>query len=254
MAEGSSEGSGAPYAGGTGHGVFATTHWSLVISARDLASPESAEALERLCQLYWSPLYAFIRKSGFSPADAEDLTQGFFARLLQKDYIRTASREKGRFRTFLLTALKAYMANEWDRQHAQKRGGFAQVISIDQTAEETRLGNLLADPRKPDDLYDRQWTLTLLQVVIGQLRSEYETSGRAKLFEHLQNAMAGEDCAIPYAEVAMQLGLTESAVKMASYRLRSRYRELLREQVAQTVSSSEEVDSEIRALFAAFGS
>ncbi len=232
---------------------FVTTHWSVVLSAQDKDSARSNEALEALCRVYWYPLYAYARRVGQSPADAEDLTQGFFARLLEKDYLRAASREKGRFRAFMLTALKRYMANEWDRQHAQKRGGFAPRVTIDLQAAESRLGFEPADPVSADVLFDRQWALALLERTMARLRQEYATSGRAELFNLLQNCLTKEDSALPYAAIAKRLNLTEAAVKMAVHRLRHRYQELLREEIAQTVSGPGEVEAEIRHLFAAFG-
>jgi RNA polymerase sigma-70 factor (ECF subfamily) len=232
---------------------FVTTHWSVVLSAREKDSPRSAAALETLCRTYWYPLYAFLRRQGRPPADAQDLTQGFFARLLQKDYLQAAAREKGRFRTFLLVALKRFLANEWDREHAQKRGGFAQVVSIDQEVAESRFAAEPSHNVQPDVLFDRQWAMTLLERTMTQLQGEYVASGRAKLFEYLQSCLAREESALPYAQIAACLNLTEPAVKMAVHRLRNRYREILRAEVAHTVSSAEEVEEEIRHLFSAFG-
>jgi RNA polymerase sigma factor (sigma-70 family) len=232
---------------------FVTTHWSVVLSAREPASPQTSAALETLCRTYWYPLYAFLRRQGRPPHDAQDLTQGFFARLLQKDYLRAAAREKGKFRTFLLVALKRFLANEWDREHAQKRGGFALVIPIDQEFAESRLA---ADPSpnvQPDMLYDRQWAMTLLERTMAQLQEEYVASGRAKLFEYLQSCLGRDESALPYADIAARLNLTEPAVKMAVHRLRARYREILRAEIAHTVSSPEEVEEEVRHLFSAFG-
>ena len=232
---------------------FVTTHWSVVLSAREPESAQSAAALETLCRTYWYPLYAFLRRQGRTPQDAQDLTQGFFARLLQKDYLRAAAREKGKFRTFLLVALKRFVANEWDREHAQKRGGFAPVVAIDQEFAESRLA---ADPSpnvQPDVLYDRQWAMTLLERTMSRLQEEYTASGRAKLFEYLQTCLGRDESALPYAEIAARLKLTEAAVKMAVHRLRARYREILRAEIAHTVSSAEEVEEEVRHLFSAFG-
>jgi DNA-directed RNA polymerase specialized sigma24 family protein len=231
---------------------FVTTHWSVVLSAREPESPESALALETLCRTYWYPLYAYLRRQGRPPHDAQDLTQGFFARLLQKDYLRAAAREKGRFRTFLLVAFKRFLANEWDHQHAQKRGGFAPVVPIDEVAAESRFAAEAPQNLPPDVLYDRQWAMTLLERAMTQLQQEYLASGRAKLFEYLQSCLAREESALPYAEIAARLKLTEPAVKMAVHRLRARYRELLRAEIAHTVSTPAEVDEEIRHLFAAF--
>jgi DNA-directed RNA polymerase specialized sigma24 family protein len=233
---------------------FLTTHWSVVLSARDKDSPRSAAALEALCRTYWYPLYAYLRRQGRAPYDAQDLTQGFFARLLQKDYLQVAAREKGKFRTFLLVALKRFLANEWDREHALKRGGFAQVVSIDQEVAESRFAAEPSHHAQPDVLFDRQWALTLLERTMAQLKEEYVASGRAKLFEYLQSCLAREESALPYAEIAARLNLTQAAVKMAIHRLRARYREILRTEIAHTVSSPGEVEEEIRLLFSAFGS
>lgn len=234
------------------HALFVTTHWSVVLSARADESTRSAHALETLCRTYWYPLYAYLRRQGRPPHDAQDLTQGFFARLLQKDYLKAAAREKGKFRTFLLVALKHFLANEWDREHALKRGGFAPFVSIDQEIAESRFAAEPSHNLQPDVLFDRQWATTLLDRSIVQLREEYVTSGRAKLFEYLQSCLAREESALPYATIAANLKLTEPAVKMAVQRLRARYREILRGEIAHTVSSAEEIDEEIRHLFSAF--
>jgi DNA-directed RNA polymerase specialized sigma24 family protein len=232
---------------------FVTTHWSVVLSARGPGSPQGAAALETLCRAYWYPLYAYLRRQGRSPHDAQDLTQGFFARLLEKDYLQAAAREKGKFRTFLLVAFKRYLANEWDREHAQKRGGFAVVVPIDEELAESRFAAEPAHNAPPDVLFDRQWAMTLLEGVMGQLQREYVASGRARLFEHLQSCLAREESALPYAEIATRLKLTEPAVKMAVQRLRARYREILRAEIAHTVSTAEVIEEEIRHLFSAFG-
>lgn len=234
--------------------AFLTTHWSVVLSAQDRSSAKSDAALETLCRTYWFPLYAFARRQGYAAHDAQDLTQEFFARLLKKEYLKSAERDKGRFRTFLLVALKRFLANEWDRQHAQKRGGFAPVVSIDQELAESRFASEPAHHLQPDVLFDRQWAMTLLDRTMMQLRNEYVTSGRARLFELLQACLAKDESALSYAEIAVQLNLTEAAVKMAVQRLRARYREILREQIADTVSSPEEIEEEIRHLFSTFGS
>ncbi len=234
-------------------GAFVTTHWSVVLSAQDAGSPRSARALETLCRTYWYPLYAYIRSTGHSPADAEDLTQGFFARLLEKDYLRAAAQEKGRFRSFLLTALKRYMANEWDREHAQKRGGFAPVVALEQESGESRFAAENRHGLAPDVLYDRHWAMALLESTMSQLRDEYISTGRSTLFEFLRPCLAKEEAALPYLEIATRLNLTEAAVKMAVQRLRARYREILRNQIAQTVSTADEVEQEIEVLFSAFG-
>jgi RNA polymerase sigma-70 factor (ECF subfamily) len=233
--------------------VFVTTHWSVVLSARNEESPRCAEALETLCRTYWYPLYAYVRRLGHPPADAQDLTQEFFARLLQKHYLQSVDHEKGKFRTFLLVALQRFLANEWDRQHAQKRGGFAPVVPIDQELAESRFATELGHTLQPDVLFERQWAMTLLERTMARLQEEYVATGRAKLFEHLQSCLAKDESASPYAEIAARLNLTEAAVKMAVHRLRARYREILRAEIADTVTSPEEVEEEIRHLFSAFG-
>ena len=224
-----------------------------MLLAQDRDSPRSAEALETLCRAYWFPLYAYARRAGHSPADAEDLAQGFFARLLEKDYLKSAAREKGRFRTFLLTALKRFLANEWDRQHAQKRGGFVPIVAIDQALAESRFAAEPSHNLQPDVLFDRQWAMTLLERTMAQLQEEYVATGRVTLFEYLQSCLAKAESGLPYAEIAARLNLTEAAVKMAVHRLRARYREILQAEIAETVSSPEEIEEEIRHLFSAFG-
>ena len=233
--------------------AFVTTHWSVVLSAQDQDSPQSFAALESLCRTYWYPLYAFVRRQGRGPHDAQDLTQGFFARLLEKNYLKSAACEKGKFRTFLLVSLKRYLAGEWDRQHAQKRGGFAPILSIDQELAESRFAAELSHRLQPDVLYDRQWAMTLIERVMTRLQEEYLASGRAKLFECLRRCLIKDESAQPYAEIAGQLNLTEAAVKMAVHRLRARYREILHAEIADTVAGPEEVEEEIRHLFSTFG-
>ena len=232
---------------------FATTHWSVVLAAQGPGSPYATEALERLCRTYWYPLYAYVRRRGHPVEEAQDLTQEFFARLIEKHWLAEADRGKGRFRTFLLVALKRFLANEWDRQHAQKRGGFATVVPIDQEFAESCLAADSSPNVQPDLLFDRNWATTLLTRTMTQLQEEYVASGRAQLFEYLQSCLAREESALPYAEIAARLKLTEAAVKMAVHRLRARYREILRAEIAHTVSSPEEVEEEIRHLFASFG-
>ena len=232
---------------------FVTTHWSVVLSAREKDSSQSAAALETLCRTYWCPLYAFVRRQGRAPEDAQDLTQAFFARLLEKDYLKSVAEEKGKFRTFLLVALKRFLANEWDREHAQKRGGFAPVVSINQEVAESRFAAEPSHNLQPDVLFDRQWAMTLLERTMAQLQEEYRVSGRAKLFEYLQDCLGREESALPYTQIAARLNVTEPAVKMAVQRLRARYRDILRAEIAHTVSSPQQAEEEIRHLFASFG-
>jgi RNA polymerase sigma-70 factor (ECF subfamily) len=240
-------------AGAARSGAFVTTHWSVILRAAGGSAPDAHEALSELCRSYWYPLYAFVRRQGHPPPDAEDLTQAFFARLLEKGYVADAQREQGRFRTFLLTACKRFLANEWDRQHARKRGGFQPIVSIDQDLAESRLEAEPAHGLSPDVLFERQYAMTLLEHVMSRLGQEYVETGRSRLFEHLRSCLAKE-AAQPYAAIAAELDLTEAAVKMAVQRLRSRYRVLLREEIARTVADAAEVEDEIRHLFATFGS
>jgi RNA polymerase sigma factor (sigma-70 family) len=233
--------------------AFVTTHWSVVLSARDPDSPKSGEALEALCRTYWFPLYAFVRRQGRSPHDAQDLTQEFFTRLLEKEYLKSAAQEKGRFRTFLLVALKRFLANEWDRQHAQKRGGASRIVPIDPELAESRFLAGPAHELQPDLLFDRQWALTLLDRTMTRLHDEYVATGRTKLFELLRGCLGKDESALSYVEIAARLNLTEPAVKMAVQRLRARYREILRAEIADTVDGPEEVEEEIRHLFSTFG-
>jgi RNA polymerase sigma-70 factor (ECF subfamily) len=230
-----------------------TTHWSAVVRAGCEDSAAAREALSELCQTYWYPLYCFIRRQGRTPHEAEDLTQGFFARLLEKNLVGDARRERGKFRSFLLVALKGFLANEWDRQHAQKRGGFQKAVEIDQAMAEARLAGELKQELTPESLFERQWALTMLERTMGQLREEYVDTGRAKLFEHLSACLAREQPDVSYARMARELRLTEAAVKQASYRMRARYREILRDEISKTVSGPEEIDGELRCLLRCFG-
>lgn len=233
--------------------AFVTTHWSVVLTARNEDSSKSSEALEALCRTYWFPLYAFVRRQGRHPHDAQDLTQEFFARLLEKEYLKSATQEKGRFRTFLLVALKRFLANDWDRRHAQKRGGVSLIVPIDPELAESRFMAAPPHELQPDLLFDRQWALTLLDRTMTRLHDEYVATGRTKLFELLRGCLAKDESALPYAEIAMRLNLTEPAVKMAVQRLRARYREVLRNEIADTVAAPEEIEEEIRHLFSTFG-
>jgi RNA polymerase sigma-70 factor (ECF subfamily) len=231
---------------------FGRTQWSQVLRAADPAADGFGSALQELCQTYWYPLYAFVRRSGHSPQDAEDLTQAFFARLLEKNYLAAADREKGRFRTFLLVVLKRFLANEWERQHAMKRGGFATVVAIDQEHAETLYGGDIAHHEQPDVLLEKQWAMTLIGQVMGRLQAEYVESGRGELFGFLRASLTRDDSAMGYAEIAERLGTSTAAVKMAAMRLRERYQVILREEIARTVATPDEIDDEIRHLFAVF--
>jgi DNA-directed RNA polymerase specialized sigma24 family protein len=247
-----SEPSPSPDFAAAGGEHFVTTHWSAVVRAGQTNSASADEALAELCRTYWYPLYGFIRRQGRTPQDAEDLTQAFLARLLEKNFVAAASQEKGKFRTFLLIALKRFMANEWDREHAQKRGGFQTAVDIDQAMAEARFNAELVHDLQPDVLFERQWAMTLLERVMSQLQEEYTATGRAKLFEHLRSCLVKEESAQPYAIIAMELNLTEAAVKTAVHRLRTRYREILRMEIGKTVVSPEDVELELRHLFSIF--
>jgi len=234
----------------SGGAQFHTTHWSLVLAARLQESPEATEALEKLCRAYWYPLYAYIRRRGHDIHEAEDLTQEFFTRLLEKNYLREVTREGGRFRSYLLTTLKHFLANEWDRAKAQKRGGGNIHFSLDNKEAETRYEFELKDDTTPESLFERRWALTLLDHVLSRLREDYAEAAKLEIFERLQVFLSGDKRLIPYTEVAASLGLSEGSVKVAVHRLRKRYGELLRQEIAQTVATPEEVADEIRHLIA----
>ncbi len=233
---------------------FATTHWSVVLAASATTSPQAQNALATLCQAYWYPLYAYVRRQGHPPHDAEDLTQAFFCRLLEKRYLAGVRPEGGRFRSFLLTALKGFLANEWDRAHAQKRGGTQAIISIDCARAESRLDLEPAHDVTAERIYEQQWAQTLLEQVLSGLRQEYVAGGKRELFDSINSSLSLPRGAVPYGAIAAQLKTTEAAIKMAVLRLRARYREQLRAEIAQTVSRPEEIEEEIRYLFATFGS
>lgn len=231
--------------------AFVTTHWSVVLTAGRNDTTRARDALARLCQTYWFPLYAYVRRRGHSPEDAQDLTQEFFARLLEKSWVGDADQTKGRFRSFLLMAMQRFLADEWDKVRAQKRGGAVPLVPLQCDTAETRYGVDPADPATPERSFERRWALTLLEEVLNRLRKEYETEGKGSLFAALHPCLVGERTAQPYAELAAELGVSESSVKSAVHRLRQRYRQLLREEIAQTVNDPTEVDEELRHLFAA---
>lgn len=230
---------------------FCATHWTVVLAAGGTDSTQAHDALEKLCRAYWPPIYAFVRRQGYNPHDAQDLTQGFFARLLDKNCIADADRSKGRFRSFLLGTLKHFLANEWDRANAQKRGGGQVLIPIDVQSAETSCGIEPADNLTADKVYERRWALTLLDQVLRRLRQDYVNDGKEALFEQLKQTLTEGSRTVPYLEIAARLGTSEGAIKVAVHRLRGRYRELLRAEIASTVASTEEVEDEIKNLFAA---
>lgn len=232
--------------------VFATTHWTVVLAAGRGGTPQADRALGELCRAYWFPLYAYVRRQGHPKEDAEDLTQGFFARFLERNYLEGLSSEKGRFRAFLLAAVKHFLANEHDRAGRQKRGGGVAALSLDWQDADTRYQIDPADQLSPDKLYDRAWAMTLLEQVITRLRAECAADGKARVFEQLKPFLMAGKSDIPYAQAAASLGLNEGAVRVAVHRLRKRYRELLRQEIAQTLSDPAQIEEELRALFRAF--
>jgi RNA polymerase sigma-70 factor (ECF subfamily) len=228
--------------------VFVTTHWSVVLSARQKDSPQALAALETLCRTYWYPLYAYVRRQGHSPPDAQDLTQEFFARLLQKEYLKAAAREKGRFRTFLIVALKRFLANEWDRVRAQKRGGGQPLLSLDTELAEERYRIEPAEGSTAERVFERRWALTLLDRTMTRLREEFAAAGKVCEFARLKVCLTAERGEICYGDIAAALGMNEGAARVAVHRLRKRFREVFREEIAHTVSSAGEIDEEVRYL------
>ena len=237
-----------------GREYFATTHWSVVLTAQRSDSTRAQAALSNLCRTYWYPLYVFVRRQGQNPHDAQDLTQEFFARLLAKNYLAEVVRGRGRFRSFLLTACKHFLANEWDRARAAKRGGGRTTISLNQTDAEGRYQLEPPDTATAEKIFDRRWATTLLDQVLNRLREEYVHAEKLALYEALKGCLTVESRAAPFGQLAAQLDMSEGAVKVAAHRLRQRYRAVLREEIAQTVSSPAEVEEELRHLFAALGS
>ena len=233
--------------------VFVTTHWSVVVTAGGSDTTGARDALAKLCQTYWYPLYAYVRRRNFSPPDAEDLTQEFFARFLEHRWVGAADREKGRFRTFLLSAMNHFLANEWDKARAQKRGGGVPLLPLQFDTAETRYGREPADNVTPEQHFERRWAMTLLEEVVNRLRAEYERDGKADLFAALNPCLVGDRTSQPYEELAKKLGVSEGAVKSAVHRLRQRYRQLLRDEIAHTVAGPAEVDEELRHLITVLG-
>lgn len=228
---------------------FVTTRWSLVIAAGQRPSPQSQEAMGALIRQYWYPLYAYVRRRGKTPEDARDLTQAFFARLIEKNDVSSAERRHGRFRAWLLTSLKNFLANDFDRATAQKRGGGAAIVSLDATDAEGRYQMEPADERTPEQLYERRWAMALLENALETLRQEQEAKGKRLLFERLVCGLTG-DPELPLAEIGERLGMEENAVRQSMMRLRRRYKELLFAQTDDTLESPEEREEELRGLLA----
>jgi RNA polymerase sigma-70 factor (ECF subfamily) len=243
-------------AGVTGRGrrQFATTRWSLVLAARgDVSSTGVHAALATLCEMYWYPLYAFLRRQGYGAEDAQDLTQAFFARVLEKRAIERADPARGRFRSFLLASLKHFTANQYDRDVAKKRGGALIITSLDVEQAEDRLQMEPPSNETPERVFDRRWALTLLERVMSRLETELIHSNKRAQFNTLKAYLTGDQPQLSYAETALQLGTSEGAVKVAVHRIRRRFRDLLRDEIAHTVASADEIDDEIRHLWSAVG-
>lgn len=233
--------------------AFATTRWSMILAARGTGEPEARRALEELCTLYWYPLYAFARRRGHDVEEAQDLVQGFFARFLARDALARVAPGRGRFRSFLLACLRNHIADERDRARAKRRGGGIAPLSLDFEDAEGRYIREPATGLTPEHLYERRWALALLERVLLRLEADYAEAGKTPLFEALRSHLAGDSDRAPHAELAATLGMGEGAVRVALHRLRRRYRERLRAEIAETVETPEEVDDEIRHLFESLG-
>ncbi len=232
-------------------GIFPTTHWSDVLRAGQTTAAEAAPALERLCRTYWYPLYAFVRRRGHAPHDAEDLTQGFFAHLFEQDALKGVAEARTKFRSFLLAALTNFLNNDWHKQHALKRGGQRQIVSWDELAAEGLYSQEPVDEVTPEKLFERRWAFALVEGVLGRLRHEYEAIGKQALFAKLEPSLTTEPEPGFYSETAVELGTSTGALKVALHRLRRRFGELLRSEIAYTVAGPDAVEEELRSLFAA---
>jgi len=235
--------------GFAGPAVFATTHWTVVLEASLESSPKASEAMAQLCRTYWYPLYAYVRRKGYNPEDAQDLTQDFFARLLSGRILGGLDRQKGKFRSFLLGALEHFLAREWRRTQAQKRGGGQSLFSLDAVDAESRYLLEPADELTAEKIFDWRWANTLLEMAMTRLSKEREAEGKIVLFEAAEPLLSGDDACKSYAEIAASLNMNEGAFKMAVHRLRRRYGELVRAEIAQTVSTAEQAEEELRHLF-----
>jgi RNA polymerase sigma-70 factor (ECF subfamily) len=227
---------------------FVTTDWSVVLEAKGNDSGRASEALERLCKVYWPPLYAFIRRNGYNAADAQDLTQEFFSRLLSKDYLCHLRNPRGKFRSFLLTFVKHFLSDERAKASAQKRGGGLTPLSLDDTSEQDQFVAEAAGYLSPDQLFERSWAQTVFNQALQRLAAEYSASGKSIVFERLKDVQPGQHGPVSYAQLGSEIGMTEVAIKSAVHRLRRRHREILREEIARTVIRPEDVDDEIRHL------
>lgn len=229
-------------------GQFATTRWSVVLAAGQSESADSAAALEGLCQTYWQPVYAFVRRTASNPEDARDLTQGFFADLLQDRSLRRADPNAGRFRSFLLGALKHFLADAHARAQTQKRGGGVEFVPFDTEIAESRYGAAAEEFASPAASFDRGWALSLLDRGLSRLRQEFELSGRGPLFDGLKPFLTGDDAELRYSQAAAMLRISQGAAKMTVTRMRQRFRAIIRHEIAQTVASPEELEEELKAF------
>ncbi len=235
---------------GRSEATFLTTQWSLILHAGDDSSEEARAALESLCRIYWYPLYSHVRRLGWGPEDAQDLTQDFFARLLDRQYLKLADPRRGRFRSFLLTSIGRFAASEWEKRRALKRGAALTVPLFAMDGGEERYQLEPADGLSPDKLFEKRWAATLLETVLGRLRAEYVAAEKAAVFEAFKDCLWGGAPAEDYASLSGRLGMTEGALRVVCHRLRERYRALLREVVAETVESPAAVEDELRHLVA----
>jgi RNA polymerase sigma factor (sigma-70 family) len=235
--------------GNAHHGpvAFTTTHWSVVLEAQG-ESPAAQEALEKLCRIYWRPIYSFVRRQGLGPEEAEDVTQGFFAQLLERKRFNAVRKEKGRLRSFLLGALKYFLADEQRRARAIKRGKGHRLIPLEELRANEQVDIEPADPVTAEMIYERRWALTVLERVLSRLKDEYTTAGNAALFDSLKELLPDEPGAASQAEIAARLGMTENAIRQAFYRFRQRYQSLLREEIAHTVATPGDIEDELRHL------
>jgi RNA polymerase sigma factor (sigma-70 family) len=232
-----------------GRVAFTTTHWSVVLEAQR-ESPAAHEALEKLCRIYWRPIYSFVRRQGAGPEEAQDLTQGFFALLLERRDLRTVRKEKGRLRSYLLSALKHFLVDERRRAMAIKRGKGERLIPLEELHAEERTGMGATEPLTAERIYERRWASTLLDRVLSRLEDQYRTRGNAALFDSFNELLADEPGAPSHADIAAQLGMTENAVSQAFHRFRQSYQSLLREEIAHTVANPGDIEDELRYLIA----
>ena len=232
------------------NGWFTTTHWSVVLSAGDNRSLQASAALDKLCRSYWYPLYAYVRRRGHDPESAKELTQEFFALLLSKGLLAGVDPTKGKFRSWLLGVMNHFLAHEWARMRAQKRGGGQPMFSLDETTAEERYRLEPVDESTPEKIFDCRWAFTVLDQAAARLRGEHEAAGKGDLYSTLKSFVSAEAAPVSYEEAARRLGLSQGAVKSAIHRLRQRYQELIRDEIAQTVTGATEIDDEIRYLLA----